>query len=57
VKMIASISFADIQLAPASSASPLFGGERIEVRGFVDWRQLENTNPALSLEKGEANMR
>jgi hypothetical protein len=55
--MIASISFADIQLAPGSSASPLFGGERIEVRGFVDWRQLQNPHLALSLEKGEANMR
>jgi hypothetical protein len=57
MKMIVSISSADMRPAPTSSASPLFEGERIEVRGFIDWRQLQNPHPALSLEKGEANMR
>ena len=42
------------RLAPASSASPLSEGERIEVRGFLDRLRLQNPHPALSLEKGEA---
>jgi hypothetical protein len=35
------------------SASPLYEGERIEVRGWAELA-MQNPHPTLSLEKGEA---
>jgi len=40
--------------ALSSFASALREGERIEVRGFVNYSALQNPHPTLSLEKGEA---
>jgi hypothetical protein len=41
------------QRANMKSASPLGEGERIEVRGLIEYAESENPHPTLSLEKGE----